>query len=332
MLYRGSSHTIKLMELPNPDITTTMRAAQFDTYSKEGTVVVRDIPVPNPSDDQVLVKVSATSLNPFDLAVMRGDARAMCEVTFPATIGQDFAGTIVKIGNSVNNFSLGDKVYGTANALFGGSGACAEFVAANAKNIAVAPLSIDGRVAASLPTAGATALQALKNLHIKSGDKLFIEGGAGGVGSFAIQIAKSMGAYVVSSSSSKNSDFVRKLGADEVLDYTQLNYLANVRDFDAGLHAVPSNPNNMLGSLRRGARAVSLTQPFDVDIAKNLEISVLSQSTKITTDLLTELTELVNKGPVKPYIEQAYSLDAICEAYMALKNSSISGKIIINIP
>lgn len=319
------------MELPNPDITTTMRAAQIDTYSKEGTVVVRDIPVPNPSDDQVLVKVSAASLNPFDLVVMRGDARSMSEITFPATIGQDFAGTIVKIGNNVNNFSVGDKVYGTANALFGGSGACAEFVAANAKNIAIAPLSIDEKVAASLPTAGATALQALKNLQIKAGEILFIHGGAGGVGSFAIQIAKSVGSYVIVTASKENIDYVKSLGADEVIDYKSQDYKEKVHGVDAALNAVKSNPNDLLSIVRAGGRAVSLTEPFDEELAHNFGITAQLQSTKISTELLIELAGLVDKSAIKSTVQSQFNLENIQDALSEFINSSVKGKVVIAI-
>lgn len=308
-----------------------MKAAQINKFGEVTEILVKDAVQPKPNKDQVLVRVDAASLNPFDISVLNGKVASNNPIKFPLTLGQDFAGTVVEVGQNVKHLSIGMKVYGTANALFGGSGAFAEYVVANASNVAKAPENIDILNIASLPTAGSTALQAIKNLSIKHGDKLFIHGGAGGVGSFAIQIAKHHGAYVATTASTVNCDYVRLLGADEVIDYTRQNYNEIVQDFDALLNAVRTNSNALLDTIKKGGKAVSLNEAFDINYSKNREISTLLQSTKISSELLSELAHYVNQGIIKSTVDHIFSLDQIREAYSALINQSIRGKIVISI-
>ncbi len=309
-----------------------MKAAQIDNYGDVTAIQVRDADKPTITDDQVLIEGAAASINPFDLAVLSGGAQAMAPLQFPATVGLDIAGHVVEVGGNVTGFAIGDTVYGTANAMFGASGAFAEFVAANSSNIAVAPAAISLADAASLPTAGISGLQAIDTLNVQPGQKVFIHGGAGGAGSIAIQVAKARGAYVATTASAANTDFVRSLGADDVIDYKTQNFLDIVKDYDAVFTTVRSDDiNDVLTTLKNGGVAVSLVGPFDDTKASELGVTASAQMTHVTTESLGQLRELIDSGTVKPTVDKIYTLDQIRDAYNALQNESIKGKIVITI-
>src|ERR1700757_1915372 len=218
-----------------------MKAAQIDSYGDVSNIQVREVEKPTITDDQVLIKASAASLNPFDQAVLAGHAQSMAPLNFPATLGLDAAGVIEEVGGNVTGFAVGDRVYGTANAMFGASGAFAEHVAASGKSVGHSPENISDTEAASLPTAGISALQAINTLAVEQGQKAFIHGASGGVGSIAVQLAKSRGAYVAATASTENVDFVKSLGADEVIDYKTQDYKEIVKDYDALFNTVRSD-------------------------------------------------------------------------------------------
>ncbi len=310
-----------------------MKAAQIDNYGDTSIIHVRETEKPTITDDQVLVSVTAASLNPFDTTVRAGYAQAMAPLHFPATLGLDFAGSIVEVGANITGFAIGERVYGTANAMFGASGAFAEFVAANASSVAIAPANITDAEAATLPTAGISALQAIiDNLHIQSGQKLFINGGAGGIGSVAIQIAKHLGAHVTVTASGENSDFVKQLGADEVIDYKTQKFTDIVHDYDAVLTNVGnSDVNEVLPAVKKGGVAVSLVGAFDEEKAKELGVTAIAQGTQVSTKSLGELRALVEDGVVKVTIDQTFPLDQIKEAFTARETESIKGKVVVTI-
>lgn len=307
-----------------------MKAAQIDSYGEVTNIHITDIEQPTITDDQVLVKVAAASINPFDLTVLSGGAAAMAPLTFPATLGLDIAGVIVEIGANVTGFAIGDRVYGTANAMFGASGAFAEFAAANAGNIGLSPTGISELEAASLPTAGISGLQAVNTLAIQEGQKLFIHGGAGGAGSIAIQVAKARGAYVATTASTENSEFVKSLGADEIIDYKSQDYKEVIKDYDAAFTTVWSeNISEIFSTLKDGGTAISLVGPFDDAAAAKRNINASAQMTKVNTESLGELRQLVESAAVKPLVDKTFTLDTIHNAYTSLANDSIKGKIAI---
>lgn len=310
-----------------------MKAAQITEYGAISNIKVNDIDTPQPGASQIQVKVAAASLNPFDSIVLAGYAQSMAPLAFPATLGLDFAGTVTKIGDGVTEFKEGDHVYGTANAMFGGSGAFAEFVVANAGSVALSPNNATDTEAASLPTAGISAWQALtKELNVQKGQKVFINGGTGGVGSFAIQIAKHLGAYVAVTASGDNVEFAKKLGADEVIDYKTANFKDVLRDYDATLNNVHSeNTNDILSVLKKGGAASSLAGGLDADSAKEQGFTAVNQMTHVTTASLDALRDLVEQGSVKPAIDAAFKLGEIQQAYETLANKSVKGKIVISI-
>jgi NADPH:quinone reductase-like Zn-dependent oxidoreductase len=308
-----------------------MKAARIHHFGDSRDTLIENIEIPKPHDGQVLIRVLAACINPYDISVINGRAVSTSAVNFPFTVGQDFAGTIEKIGKGVDRYHTGEKVIGSSSALFGGSGACAEYVVADASKIAASTSAIDDIHAASLPTAGSTALAAINNLHIVAKDKLYIHGGAGGVGTFAIQIAKSKGAYVCATASAENRDFVISLGANEAIDYKKENYAQQLRDYDALLNAATTYPSELIPILKRGGRAVSLTEPFNEHISLRHGIEAVLQSTNITHALLADVVTLVDQALVIPQIYRVYKLDDIAGAFEALEHESIRGKIVIKI-
>ncbi len=310
-----------------------MKAAQIDNYGDVSVIQVREAEKPTITGDQVLVKVAAASLNPFDSAVRAGYAQTMAPLNFPATLGLDFAGTIVEVGADVTGFAVGDRVYGTANAMFGASGAFAEFAAANASSTALAPKNVDDAEAATLPTAGISALQAIvDNMHLQSGQKLFINGGSGGIGSVAIQIAKHLGAYVATTASNGNIDYVKSLGADEVVDYKTQKFTDLIHDYDAVLNNTAGDDiNDALKVLKKGSIAVSLVGPFDEKKANELGVTAIAQGTKVATKSLDDLRALVEDGVVDVVIDKTFPIDEIQAAFTARETESIKGKVVITI-
>jgi NADPH:quinone reductase-like Zn-dependent oxidoreductase len=309
-----------------------MKAAQIDNYGDASAITVREVEKPTITDDQVLVEVSAASLNPFDSTVLAGHAQSMASLTFPATLGLDFAGTIAEIGNNVTGFAIGDRVYGTANTMFGASGTFAEYTAANAANVGHSPSNSTDAEAASFPTAAISALQALNSLNIQSGQKVFINGGSGGVGTTAIQIAKSRGAYVATTASADNTEFVKSLGANEVIDYKSVDYREVVKDYDALLNNARSDAiDDLLVTLKKGGAAVSLVGPFDTAKANELGVTTTAQMTRVSTESLDELRALIESGSVKATVDKTFTLDQIQDAYNTQSNESIKGKIVVTI-
>lgn len=310
-----------------------MKAAQISEYGATTNIKVANVDIPKPNPNQVQVKVAAASLNPFDSAVLAGYAQSMAPLNFPATLGLDFAGTITKVGEGVTEFQEGDRVYGTANAMFGGSGAFAEYVSANTGSIALSPSNISDAEAAALPTAGISAWQAItKELDLKKGQKIFINGGTGGVGSFAIQIAKHIGAHVAVTASSDNTEFAKSLGADEVIDYKTTAFNDVLRNYDAVLNNVRSeNTNDILGVLKKGGVASSLAGGLDSDDAQAQGSTAINQMTNVSTSSLDALRELVEQNAVKPAIDTTFKLDDIQQAYGTLADKSVKGKIVISV-
>ncbi|MBI2430607.1 MAG: NADP-dependent oxidoreductase, partial [Candidatus Levybacteria bacterium] len=187
-----------------------MKAAQFTDYGGPEVILIKEVKKPAPRENQVLVEVHAAAINPFDYKVRRGYMKDMMPLNLPLTIGGDFSGVVVGENR---------EVFGQSYAFAGGSGAMAEYAIANLNNIADKPKSINFIEAGSLSLVGCSAIQALEqHINLQKGQKILIHGGAGGIGSIAIQLAKYLGAYAVTTVGSKDVDFVKSLGADEVID------------------------------------------------------------------------------------------------------------------
>lgn len=310
-----------------------MKAAQITEYGDASVVHVVETDKPTPKAGQVLVEVHASSLNPFDTTVREGYMKDVIPLKFPVTLGADIAGIVTEVGDGVTGVVVGDKVYGQANVVAGNSGAFAEFAATAAEQVAKAPSNVDMQQAASLPLVGVSALQGLtEHLNVQSGQKIFIHGGAGGIGTVAIQIAKHLGAYVATTASGEGLEYVKKLGADEVIDYKTQDFTEVVRDYDAVFDLVGKDDfSKSLTVLKHGGIAVSLIAQPDEAKATQLGVTALNQGTKVTTAKLDALRELIESNVVTPHIAKTYSLDQISEAFTAREDGSVTGKIVIAI-
>jgi len=309
-----------------------MKAAQISEYGDASVIHVNEVDRPTPSANQVLVRAYAASLNPFDSKIRDGVMKDVIPLKFPVTLGGDIAGEVVEIGDDVSNFAIGDRVYGQANTVAGNSGAFAEFVATKASQVAKAPEGLDYVQAAALPLVGVSVLQPLKqHINLQSGQRLFIHGGAGGIGSVAIQVAKHMGAYVATTATGDNIEYVKGLGVDEVVDYKAQDYGETLHDFDAAYDLVGDDFSKVLTVLKRGGAAVSMVAEADEAQAKNLGVTALHQGTKVTTAVLDDLRQLVESKVIAPQVDQIFPLEQVQQAFIARETGGGRGKIVLKI-
>jgi NADPH:quinone reductase-like Zn-dependent oxidoreductase len=310
-----------------------MKAAQINEYGDATKVVINETEKPKPKANQVLIEVHGSSLNPFDSAVHSGYMKDRIPLALPATLGGDIAGVVTEIGEDVTGFSIGEKVYGQANIVAGNSGAFAEYAATAATQVGLMPNNLSFVEAGSLPLVGVSAVQALyENIKVQGSQKLFIHGGAGGIGSIAIQIAKHLGAYVATTTTGAGIEFVRNLGVDQVVDYKTEDFAKELRGFDAVFDCVGGEDfTKSYGVLKQGGIAVSMIGQPNEAKANEYGISALMQHTAVTTARLDKLRELIENDVVTPHIAKTFPLEQISEAFQAREDGGLNGKIAITI-
>lgn len=310
-----------------------MKAAQINEYGDPSVVQVTDVDTPVTGDGQVIVEVHASSLNPFDTMVRAGYLKDMIPLQLPVTLGGDIAGIVAEVGQGVSNVKVGDKVYGQANVVAGNSGAFAEYAATSAGQVALAPKDLDFQQAASLPLVGASALQALtQHINLQPGQIIFVHGGAGGIGTIAIQVAKHIGAHVATTATGDGIAYTTSLGADEVIDYKTQDFSDTLSGYDAVFDTVGGEDFvKSFGILKQGGVAVSMAAQADEAKATDYGITAISQNTHVSTNILDELRQLVENGVVKPQVDKIFPLEQISKAFEARENGSVKGKIVIKI-
>jgi alcohol dehydrogenase len=311
-----------------------MKAAQISEYGEPDVIkVTTEAEKPILASGQVLVEVRAASLNPFDSMVRSGMFKDSIPLEFPVTLGGDLAGVIAEIGEGVESFMVGDEVYGQANAVAGNSGALAEFAATNAAQVAKKPGSIDFTQAAALPLTGVSALQAItEHINLQSGQKILIQGGSGGIGSLAVQLAKHLGAYVATTVPTEALEFARGLGADEVIDFKTQKFEEIIRDYDAVFDTAGGEVfDKSLHVLKRGGIAVSMVAHADEAVTSELGVTAIYQQTKVTTEKLVRLTELVDSGTLSVHVDKTFMLDDIVQAFKEREGGFVKGKIVITV-
>jgi NADPH:quinone reductase-like Zn-dependent oxidoreductase len=310
-----------------------MKTAQINAYGGPEVIEINETQKPATEKGKVLVKVYASSVNPFDVKLVQGMMQKMIPLQFPYTIGGDIAGVVSEISEGVEGFSVGNKVYGSANALLGATGAFAEYTLVSPDTIAIMPANVDFTQGATLVLAGVSAVQAIEeHFKLAAGQKILIHGGAGGIGTIAIQIAKKLGAYVATTATHENAEYVKKLGADEVIDYTTQKFSEVLSDYDAVFDTVGGETyTQSFGVLRKGGILVSMIAPHNQELADIFGVTAITQATKVTTKHLDMLTKYVEGGAVKPYIDKIYTLDNIKEAFKEQASGVVKGKIAIEV-
>ncbi|UST81889.1 zinc-dependent alcohol dehydrogenase family protein [Pseudomonas siliginis] len=316
-----------------------MKAMILKSFGGPDSFELSDVPKPVPQAGQVLVRVHATSINPLDYQVRRGDYPDL--VPLPAITGHDVSGVVEAIGPGVSAFAPGDEVWYTPQ-IFDGQGSYAEYHVAAESIIARKPASLSHLEAASLSLVGGTVWEALTvRAMLRVGESILIHGGAGGVGHVAIQVAKAMGARVFTTVREANAEFVRSLGADVVIDYTQEDYVEAIMRETAG-HGVDvvfdtiggdtlSRSADALAQLGRVVSIVDIAQPQNLVQAWGKNASYHFVFTRQNRGKLDELSALVERGQLRPHVGAVYSLADISLAHARLEsaNNGLLGKIAI---
>ncbi len=310
-----------------------MKAIQINSYGGPEVSELNDVVKPFPKNGQILVEVYAASINPFDIKIRSGLYKEHMPIQFPATLGGDFAGVVTELGEGVDGFKVGDKVYGSANILNGGSGSYAEFATVNIANSAHMSKNVDFMEAAALPVVGCSAVQAFEQyFKLKKGQKILIHGGAGGIGHLAIQLAKSIGAYIATTVINDDLAFVKNLRADEVVDYQKQNFHEVLKDYDCVFDLVGGEvTNKSFGVLKKGGILVSMLGTPSEELAKKYGVTVVGQGTKTETANLTRVAELVDSGKMKVNIDKVFALDKVIEAFRYQEVKSPRGKVVLKI-
>ncbi|OGK26525.1 hypothetical protein A2954_00990 [Candidatus Roizmanbacteria bacterium RIFCSPLOWO2_01_FULL_37_12] len=311
-----------------------MKAVQINKYGGYDVLVVKKyVPRPTIGEGQALVEIYAASINPFDKTVRSGGMQKIVPLQFPITLGGDFSGVVKEIGEGVSEFKIGDEVYGSANIFSGGSGSFAEFATAKIRNVAMKPKNTSFQEAAALALVGSSAVQALEeHIKLQSGNKILIHGGAGGIGHVAIQLAKALGAYVATTVSSDDKEFVIQLGTDEIIDYKNEKFEEKIKDFDAILDTVGGEvTNKSLAVLRKGGTLVSMIGQPDLKLAEKLGVIAIRQRTRVSTQHLERLAQLVENGNIKIKIAKIFPLDQVREAFKYQEEGYPRGKVVIKV-
>lgn len=316
----------------------TMMSVQINRYGgSEAVEINKDIPEPTVSTGKVLVNVKAAGVNPADWKIREGYFQQMIPLQFPSTMGTDFSGIINELGEGVSNSGLkrGDEVYGAASAVFsGGSGAFAELTLANEDSIAHKPRTLNHIEAASLTTVGVSAWQALvENIGLSKDKKILIHGGAGGIGAIAIQLAKHLGAYVATTVSTSDKQFVQELGANLVIDYKTENFEDMIHDYDAVFDTVAGDTyKRSFKVLKKGSGIiVSMLEQPNSELMNQYGVKALSQFTQATRERLTKLAEWVDQNNIKVNIDKTFSLDEAAKALDYQKDAHPRGKVVLTV-
>jgi len=331
----------------------TMKAVVCREYGSADSISIEKVPIPTISASQVLVRVKAVSINPYDRYLMRGEpylARIQFGLFSPKAkgLGQDFSGIVEAIGDSVTEFKVGDAVFGDVKQLFSNvDRAFAEYVPVTTDSIVLKPENIDFKQAAAIPMAARTALLAIRNhKKLNVGDKVLINGASGGVGTFAIQIAKSFGAEVTAVCSSDKQSLASALGADHVIDYTQQDFTLLKEQFDLILDVVSSRSFSDFGSLLDkdgvyvwvGASHVgAMFGPLWPFIKMSWVSTFMKNQTMVQaiTPLLKEdlifIRELVEQQKIIPVIDREYPFAELAKAINYLEEGHAKGKVVISI-
>jgi len=315
----------------------------------------QDIPIPVAEANQILIRTYSSSFNPYDYMVVNGDFKALFKISFPVGIGRDVSGIVEKVGKNVRKFKVGDKVYSRINESLVGT--MSEYVLSNDKDTALMPSNLSFDESASIPLVGLTTYQALVDIaKLSKGEKILIHAGSGGIGTFAIQLAKHLGAHVTTTTSTKNTSFVKELGADKVIDYTSENYLDEGAVFDVVFDTLGGEHNlNSFEVIKNGGRVVSLKGTIDSITAKQLgfnkliQMIIAFQARKVfkaaskknasyrylamspNGEQLKKITKLCESGAIKPIIDKTYNFEEAIQALEYLSKGHAKGKVIVKI-
>jgi NADPH:quinone reductase-like Zn-dependent oxidoreductase len=311
-----------------------MKAIRIHAYGDASVLAYEDAPRPTPADNQILVRVHAAGVNPIDWKIRSGALKDWIPKSFPFVPGVDFSGVVEAAGSQVQGLEPGNDVFGEAN-VAGPNGSYAEYLVVTAKNVALKPRSIDHVQAAALPVVATTAWQALfgdGSINLQPGQTILIHGGAGGVGSMAVQFAKWRGAEVIATASGANQDYLRQLGATRTIDYTKGSFETEVREADAVLDTVGGETQaRSWAVLKRGGTLASIVgEPSQKDAAAHGARAVQVQGS-LGLSALNRIAELVDAGALKPQVNKVLPLAEARKAHELSEAGHVRGKIVLRV-
>jgi NADPH:quinone reductase-like Zn-dependent oxidoreductase len=314
-----------------------MKAYYSTAYGGPEVSHYGDFPDPSAGNGQLLIEVKAVSLNPVDFKVKRGVAKFMSGSKFPRIFGSDFAGVVKAKGNQVTKFKPGDRVYGATPVIWGKQGALAQLLATDQKFARIIPEQISFEEAASLPIAALTALNGLRRCGVKTGTELLINGGTGGVGHFAIQIARAKGANVTATCSPENAEVAKKLGAYATMSYSREEFVRYDKKFDAILDAYGKMDYEDVCRLLKRGGIYATTQIKPLLFFSSLFVQLVygkkltSSNMRSKPEDMDEMERLFLDKKLYPVMEHFFSLDHSTEAFELAEHGKPRGKIIIRI-
>ena len=332
-----------------------MKAFIARRYSKVDKLEMVDLPEPVVNDNEVLIQIHAASINLIDSKLKSGEFKLILPYKLPLILGHDVAGVVTKTGYKVSRFKVGDEVFAQPAVLK--IGTLAEYIAINETNVALKPQNISMEEAASIPLVGLTAWQALiEKANLKKGQKVFIQAGSGGVGTFAIQLAKHVGATVATTTSETNFDLVKRLGADVVIDYKRDDFETMLKDYDVVLNSQDTKSlEKSLRILKPNGKVISISGPQDVGFAKQmntpwflkfimklLSFGINRKAKRLGVDYsflfmrangnqLTEIASLINNGAIKPVLDKVFTFEQANEALTYVEAGRTKGKVVVKV-
>ncbi|CAJ0704295.1 Zinc-type alcohol dehydrogenase-like protein [Ralstonia holmesii] len=332
-----------------------MKAFIVDRYGSKTGLRFGEVPIPEPREDEVLVQVHAAGVNLLDSKIASGEFKLILPYRLPFVMGHDVAGVVVKVGAQVRQFKVGDEVYSRPEDFR--IGAFAEYIAIRESSLALKPKTLTMEEAASVPLVGLTAWQALvEKAKLKKGQRVFIQAGSGGVGTFAIQLAKHLGATVATTTSTANVGLVKSLHADVVIDYKKQDFENILRDYDVVLNSQDGKTlNKSLRLLKGGGKLISISGPPDPEFAKEigapwfvkLFARMLSAGIRrkakrrginfsflfmrAAGDQLREITRLIDAGNIHPVVDRVFPFESTNEAMAYVETGRAKGKVVVKI-
>lgn len=332
-----------------------MKAFIVERYGEKGGGRLGEMPEPELRDDDVLVEVHAAGVNPLDYKIRNGEFKLLLPYRLPLILGNDVAGVVVRVGSRVRRFKPGDEVYARPDK--DRIGAFAELISMNESAVAIKPKRLTMEEAASIPLVGLTAWQALvERANLKKGQRVLIHAGSGGVGTIAIQLAKHVGAVVATTTGTANLDWVKRLGADVVIDYSKHDFEAILQDYDVVLNSLGGEVlEKSLRVLKPGGKLISISGPPDLDFAKDMGASwILRQVMRLLSyrirskakrrgvtysflfmrasgDQLREIASLIESGTIRPVVDRVFPFESTKDAMAYVEKGRVKGKVVVKV-
>ena len=304
-----------------------MKAVQIHEYGAADVLRYTDVADPTVNDDDVLIRVIGTSVNPVDWKIRSGHMKEMVTFPMPFIPGWDVSGVVVSVGKSVSGFAVGDSVYSRPD--LARAGTYAELIAVRASEVARKPRTISHIEAAVLPLAGITAWEAMVTVgHVAEGQRVLVHAASGGVGSLAVQIAKAHGAYVIGTASGANRELVESLGADEFVDYTAGPFQESVKDIDLVFDTIGGpTQDHSWSTMRPDAMLVSITSPPPEETARQHGVRSAFLFIGPNAPALNHLTALIERGELRPIVGAEFALHEVQRAHELSESGRARGKI-----